>query len=162
VERRKGGETGVKAVQCVQGEEMWKQMDQGAFSKSLLEAAMEKLPAHAKGDYREPTAKTQDAGVFLIEYRDGLKAAVAMPHGWAHGGGGGAFPSASPLKGAARPRGRPFYPQHPPPFAPSAYLLKAIAAPTQTSHAAYPVERMLLTTGVLDAVMTSKGEKHRR
>jgi hypothetical protein len=32
----------------------------------------------------------------------------------------------------------------------------------QTGHAAYPVERTLLTTGVLDAVMTSVNEKNRR
>ena len=32
----------------------------------------------------------------------------------------------------------------------------------QTSHAPYPVERTLLTTGILDAVMTSKADKGRK
>ena len=32
----------------------------------------------------------------------------------------------------------------------------------QTGHAPYPVERTLLTTGILDAVMTSAAEKNRR
>ena len=32
----------------------------------------------------------------------------------------------------------------------------------QTGHAVYPVERTLLTTGVLEAVMISKSEKNRR
>jgi hypothetical protein len=36
VERRKSGETGVKAVQCVQGEDMWKTLDKGVWSKELL------------------------------------------------------------------------------------------------------------------------------
>jgi hypothetical protein len=162
MERRKGGETGVKAAQCLQGENMWKQMDQGAFSKTLLETAMALVPAHAKDDYRELTAKAADAGVFLIEYRDGLKAAVVMPNGWVHEGDGGAFTFACQLKGEAKSRATHFYLQQPDPFAHFAYLLKAIDSTIQTGHAAYPVERTLLTTGILDAVMTSKAEKHRR
>jgi hypothetical protein len=162
VERRKGGETGVKAVQCLQGDEMWKAMDAGRWSKKLLEAAMERVPAHAKGDYREPTAKTKDAGVFLIEYRDGFRAAVAMMNGWAYEGDGGAFTFAGQLKGQDRPASTLFYLQQPDPFAHFAYLVRAIDSMMQTGHAPYPVERTLLTTGVLDAVMTSVAEKNRR
>ena len=40
--------------------------------------------------------------------------------------------------------------------------IKAIDSMIQTGHAPYPVERTLLTTGVLDAVMTSRAEKNRR
>src|SRR6266699_252238 len=63
VERRKGGETGVAAVQCLKGEEMWKALDAGRWSKKLLEAALELVPAHATGDYRMPTGRAKDAGV---------------------------------------------------------------------------------------------------
>jgi hypothetical protein len=31
----------------------------------------------------------------------------------------------------------------------------------RTGHSPYPVERTLLTTGILDAVMTSKAEKNK-
>src|SRR6266568_1055057 len=67
VERRKGGETGVKAVQCLQGEAMWKALDDGRWSKRLLDEALERVPAHAKGDIRELTAKAKDAAVYFIE-----------------------------------------------------------------------------------------------
>jgi hypothetical protein len=162
VERRKGGETGVKAVTCLQGEEMWKALDRGDWSKACLEAALPLVPAHAKGDYRTITTKTADAGVFLIEYRDGLKAAVAMLNGWVYEGDGGAFLFAGKLKEKDRPQATLFYLQQPEPFAHFAYLVKAIDSMIQTGHAPYPVERTLLTTGILDAVMTSKAEKNRR
>jgi hypothetical protein len=161
-ERRKGGETGVKAVQCLQGDAMWKALDRGDWSKELLEAALARVPAHAAGDYRAPTAKSKDAGVFLIEYRDGFRAAVAMLNGWLHEGDGGAFTFAGKLKSRDRPVSTHFYLQQPDPFAHFAWLVKAIDSMMQTGHPPYPVERTLLTTGVLDAVMTSRAEKVRR
>jgi hypothetical protein len=162
VERRKGGETGVKAVTCLQGEEMWKALDAGKWSKELLDAALERVPAHAKGDIRELTANAADAGLFLIEYRDGFHAAVFLPNGWVHEGDGGAFCFAGKLKDKDQPVSTHFYLQQPDPFGHFAHLVKAIDSMIQTGHAPYPVERTLLTTGVLDAIMTSKADKHRR
>jgi hypothetical protein len=141
---------------------MWKLLDKGVWSKELLEAAIERAPAHAKGDYREVTAKTPDAGVFLIEYRDGFQAAVAMLNGWLYEGDGGAFTFAAKIKDADKPSATHFYLQQPDPFAHFAYLVKAIDTLIQTGHSPYPVERTLLTTGILDAVMTSKSDKNRR
>jgi hypothetical protein len=161
-ERRRGGETGVKAVQCLQGEEMWQALDQGRWSKALLEAALERVPAHAPGDYRAATATAKDAGVVLVEYRDGFKAAVAVLNGWLYEGDGGAFTFAGQLKGEDKPRATHFYLQQPDPFGHFAYLVRAIDSLVQTGHAPYPVERTLLTTGILDAAMTSKAEKNRR
>ncbi len=162
VERRRGGETGVRSVQCLQGAEMWQAMDRGVFSRELLEAAMALVPAHANGDFRQLTSRARDAGVFVIEYRDGFKAAVAMLNGWVHEGDGGAFTFAGRLRGQAQPVATHFYLQQPDPFAHFAYLLRAIEAMIHTGHVAYPVERTLLTTGILDAVMISKSEQNRR
>jgi hypothetical protein len=163
-ERRRGGETGVRAVTCLQGEAMWQAMDRGVFSRELLEAAMAQVPTHAAGAYRKVTLKDANAGVFLVEYRDGFKAAVAMLNGWVQerNGDGGGFTFAGRIRGEDRPAACQFYLQQPDPFAHFEYLLKAIDAMMQTGHVVYPVERTLLTTGILDAVMTSKAEKHRR
>jgi hypothetical protein len=162
VERRRGGETGVRAVTCLQGEDMWRAMGRGVFSRELLEAAMSHVPAHANGDFRKLTVKTADAGVFVIEYRDGLKGAVAMLNGWTYEGDGGAFTFAGQIRGEKRPASCAFYLQQPDPFGHFAYQLRAIDAMIHSGHAPYPVERTLLTTGILDAVMISKAEKNRR
>src|SRR5437588_4682307 len=83
-------------------------------------------------------------------------------NGYVHEGDGGAFGSAGQLRDQAQPSATHFYLQQPDPFAHFAYLLRAIDATIQTGHAVYPVERTLLTTGILDALMTSRSEKNRR
>ncbi len=132
------------------------------WAKPLLDAALKLVPAHAKGDIRELTAKAKDAGVFVIEYRDGLRAVVVMLNGWIHEGDGAPFIFAGQRKGQDKPDACQFYLQQPDPFAHFAYLVKAIDSLIQTGHAPYPVERTLLTTGILDAVMTSRHEKGKR
>lgn len=161
-EHRRGGETGVRAVTCLSGEAMWAAMDRGVFSRDLVEAALAHIPAHANADYRKLTVKNADAGVFIIEYRDGFKAAVVMPNGWVYEGDGGAFTFAARLRGEERIASCAFYLQQPDPFGHFAYQLKAIETMIHTGHAVYPVERTLLTTGILDAVMISRAEKGRR
>jgi hypothetical protein len=161
VERRRGGETGVTAVTTLTGEAMWQAMDRGEWSKSLLEAALAKVPAHADGDYRALTAQSDEAGVILIEYRDGLKAAVAMMNGYVYEGDGGAFTFACQRKNAPVASTH-YYLQQPEPFAHFAHQLRAIEHTILTQHPAYPLERTLLTTGILDAAMRSRSEKGRR
>jgi len=139
-------------------------MDDGKWSKDLLEAGMKLVVAHAAGDYRKATGKDDGAGVFLIEYRDGFKAAVPMLNGWIHerDGDGAAFIFAGQIKGEDRPRVTKFFLQQPDPYGHFIHLVKAIDNMMQTGHPSYPVERTLLTTGILDAVMTSKKEKGKR
>src|SRR5262245_58137447 len=156
VERRKGGETGVKAVTALTGDAMWQALDRGEFSRALLEETIRRAPAHAKGDYRELTRKSKDAGVWLIEYRDGFKAAAAMLNGFLYDGDGGAFCFAGQIKGEDAPRSCLYYLQQPDPFAHFAEQVKAIETMIRTGHPPYPIERTLLTTGILDAAMTSR------
>jgi len=162
VERRSGGETGVKAVTCHTGKGMWEQLDKQKWASPLLEAAVKLVPAHAGGDLRDISTKTKDAGIFEVEYRDGFRAFVVIPNGWIHEGDGGGFIFAGQQKGKDKPDACQFYLQQPDPFAHFAELTKAIESLIHTGHAPYPVERTLLTTGILDAAMTSRHENGRR
>jgi hypothetical protein len=162
VENRRGGESGVRSVQFLSGEAMWPALDRGVWSRQLLEAALERVPAHANGDYRQLTARNDSAGVFLIEYRDGFKAAVAMMNGYVYEGDGGAFCFAGRLAGRPQPVSTLFYLQNNDPFGHFAHQLRAIDFMMQTFHPPYPAERTLLTTGILEAVMISKHENSRR
>ena len=156
VERRKGGEAGVKAVTCHSGESMWDAFDKSPAHAPLLAAALKLVPAHANGDIRAISKKTKDAATVEVEYRDGLRAFVVVPNGWVHEGDGGGFVFAGQRKGQDKPDACQFYLQQPDPFAHFAELTKAIDSMIQTGHAPYPAERTLLTTGVLDAMMTSR------
>src|SRR5205814_1875793 len=75
---------------------------------------------------------------------------------------GGAIVFAGKLAGQEKPVACHYYLQQPDPFAHFIYLMKAIESLVQTGHAPYPVERTLLTTVILDAVMTSKADMNRR
>jgi hypothetical protein len=162
VERRKGGETGVQAVQYLPHDVMWKAVDEGRVAKELLEAGLAVVPAKTKGDYRELCAKNKSAGIFLIDYRDGLKAAAVLLNGFVLDGNGGGFGFAARAKDDPKPLTTHFYLENEAPFGHFGYLLKAIERMIHTNHPAYPVERTLLTTGILDAVMTSRHEAGKR
>lgn len=161
-ERRKGGETGVKAVQAFRGQAMWDAVDAAKWAGPLLDATLKLVPAHAAGDVRKITMGTKDASVWMIEYRDGFRAAVCNLNGWIHEGDGGPFIFAGRVDGRDEPVACQFYQQLTDPFGHFIQLVKAIESLVSTGHPGYPAERTLLTTGILDAAMTSLAEKGRR
>jgi hypothetical protein len=151
VERRKGGETGVVSVQAVKGDEILRAEKDGRWSRELFEAAGDTAERRLK-KRGEPIAK--DAVFYLIDYRDGLRAAVPMSAGLAFE----LFSIAVKLKGEAKPRATRFELQDGKPYAHFAHLLRAIEHLIHIRKPPYPVERTLLTTGVLDALMHSMAE----
>lgn len=153
VERRRGGETGVSNVQAVSGDGIMAALKDRRWSRELFDAAVGTTPAPAAGRPRE---FAKNATFFLIEYRDGLRAAVAMSTGYA-----AQFAFAGQIKGEARPSATWFRLQDRTPFSHFAHLLRAIEHTIHTGKPAYPVERTLLTTGILDALMHSAADNHR-
>ncbi len=153
VERRRGGETGVASVQAVTGDAIGAALKDRRWSRELLDAAAATTPMPPKG---RPKEFRKNAVFFLIEYRDGLKAAVAMGTGLAN-----EFAFAGQVKGEARPAATWFRLQNGRPFGHFGHLLRAIEHTIHTGKPAYPVERTLLTTGILDALMHSAAERNR-
>jgi hypothetical protein len=72
-ERRKGGETGVKSVTCLQGDAVWKACDEGRISWPLVQEAISRSPSANVGPIRENVTKPL---AILIEYADGTRGAV--------------------------------------------------------------------------------------
>ncbi len=158
VERRKGGEKGVKNVHAYKGKEMWAAMEAGRFSKEVLEAAIGMVGYHSPGDYKDVSAKALDASVWVIEYRDGFKAAMAILNGWVYESDGGSFFFAGKLKDKKEIVKTQFYLQQPDPFAHFTYLVRAFEKMVKDQKSPIPPERTLLTSGILDAAMKSLHE----
>lgn len=155
MERRKGGETGVKAVTCLEGQAVWKAGDEKRWSRELLQAAL------AVGTDATKKAKPEDVctkpAAFLIEYADGTRGTVLMLTGLTR-----EFLAAARVAGHAAPFAATFWLQPGRPFGHFSQLSRAIDQMFMSGKPTYPVERTLLTTGVLDAAITSQFEGHKR
>ncbi len=91
MDRRKGGETGVKSVQSIRGPEVWKWVEANAWANNLLEAVRKDfdLPpgyfqqAGQQGNRpqgaRPPEAR--QTNLCIVEYNDGTKAASISGNG---------------------------------------------------------------------------------
>jgi hypothetical protein len=152
-ERRPGGETGVKAVQCLEGKAAWDAAKNGGWNRNLLDAAVARCPKTAEGKIEE---KDADALVYLIEYRDGLKAAAYMsPHFVKE------FAFAGKVKGQADPLAC-WYELPKPQRDHFSFLVQHAGEMIVKGKPSYPVERTLLTTGMLAALVESKATGHKR
>ena len=80
VERRAGGEKGLEAVETREGEAVWKWRDspEGRWSAPLLESALARSTGKKAGP---PEQNARKPTVFLLQYRDGFRAASFMLDG---------------------------------------------------------------------------------
>jgi hypothetical protein len=154
VERRRGGEVGVEWVQCLTGDAIWRAVDEGSVDAEAFQAALDSIP-HGAGDVREAT--NDGTALFQIQYKDGLLGNVFMLPGYAELCG-----LAVKLKGQSRPVATSFEERHDPHYPHFAFLLQAVEQMFHTGEATYPVERTLLTGGLLDRLLTSRQQDGRR
>ncbi len=145
IERRSGGETGIQAVQCLEGDDVWKAGNDGLWSQELAAVASANIENKEAGAM-ETHCKAPAA--FLLEYSDGLRAAVLMLNGYLRDWG-----YAGRVNGQTQ--GTEVYLPDAP-HAHFSYLSLNIQKMFQTGIPTYPAERTLLVSGVLDALMESR------
>jgi hypothetical protein len=147
LERRRGGETGVRKVTCIDGPAVWKAGDDGLWSWKLLHAALARSPSCNVGDVKEnvthPTA-------LLIDYVDGTRGAVLnlLEHV-------SDLSFAGRIDGQDEPIAANFYLPAPPGakfFDPLTWNIEKFFS---TGKPPYPVERTLLTSTMLDLGLRS-------
>lgn len=144
-ERRAGGETGVRAVRCLEGEAAWQAAREGLWDRMLLDAALAPVP----GKKGRPEELDRDATVFLVEYVDGLRATGYLSRRHT-----GEFAAAVKPAGG-KPTGTWCYLPKPQRDHFS-FLCNHIEKMFLTGRPSYPVERTLLTTGMLAFLMDSR------
>jgi hypothetical protein len=166
LERRTKGQQGVAAVEYLEGDAVWKAGDAGRWSWDLLEAALGRSQTRNVGDLRENCRQFQAPATFgvvlpsprafLIEYRDGLKATVLQLDGHAAD-----ETFAATIEGEAKPASTLFWLPAPP----GAAFLEALAIHVErfmdTGKTPYPIDRTMLTGGILDWVLESRVKKKR-
>jgi len=153
VERRRGGETGIRAVERIEGEAVWKAGAEGRWSRQMMQAALARgrkvVPGRPEELVKRPVA-------CFLEYNDGFRATILMLGGMV-----------SESLVALRVKGRReiaatlcYVPiENSNNFSP---LVDAIARMFITGKTDYPVERTLLTTGALSLLMESAYQGQKR
>jgi hypothetical protein len=147
-ERRRGGETGVRRVQCLEGAAVWEAGRQGRYDRTLLDAALACLPAGAPKDLESAVPRPV---VFLIEYQDGFRASVFTLNPVV-----GAWAIAWREAEERQPKATLFWTQEARPLGHFTFLLRGIEEMIHTSKPSWAVERTLLTSGLMDFLLTSK------
>lgn len=148
VERRKGGETGIRAVECLEGDAVWKD---GLFDRRLFAQAYGRQ--RGAPEWNEKTKASVKAPVlFRVEYADGLRASVLTLNPavrqWAIAWRTKSGEEQSTL----------FHTQEARPFMHFAWLVEGVERMVQTGKPSWPAERTLMTSGLLDRLLISKSK----
>jgi hypothetical protein len=163
VERREGGEPGVRWLQAYRGDAFWQAHHQELWSRALFEAALCRshtlTPARAGFNHHFPTRDemkqlVKEPIAYQYEHLDGLKCTMILLNGLVQD-----FNFAARLEDRDEPLSTQMYLPMPPArttlanfFSP---LVNHIEQMFLTGQSPYPVERTLLTTGLVEAGVDS-------
>jgi hypothetical protein len=163
-ERRRRGESGVAWVQGLRGDAVWQAMkagswDSGGWDVRLFDACLcrsQTLVSPREGfghRYPQPEEMRRmvaDPVAYRFQYSDGTKATMVLMNGLV-----GDFTFAARLKEQPEPLSTLFYLPPTPNVTYSAELMSKVERMFLTGKPAYPVERTLLTSGILAAAIKS-------
>ncbi len=153
VERRTAGTQGVKSVRCTSGKAVWDSPD---VDKRLLDALLARLQERPIPPGKTLAELVREPVLFEIEYRDGLKSQILTANDaiseWTT-----AWQLADGTIDSTV-----FWTQEARPLYHFSRLVEGIETFVNTGKAPWPVERTLLVSGILDALMTSRQEGGRR
>jgi hypothetical protein len=156
-ERRAGGETGIRAVQCLRGEAVWEAGRKGVYDRRLLDEALSRLKERPLPEGKTIEELVREPVLFVIDYQDGLRASVLTLDGavveWA---------AAWRYADSDESQSTLFWTQELRPFQHFTYLLMGIEKMMHTRRPTWPVERTLLTSGALDALLISNRDGGKR
>ena len=163
VERRRGGETGVKWVQAYRGESFWKAHQEAVWPKDLFEASLCRShtlkPVRAGFNHVMPTANemrtlVKDPVAYRYEHQDGLMCTMILLHGLIED-----FNFAARLDGQQSIFSTQMYLPMPPGRTTLANFFSPLVNNFEqmylTGKETYPAERTLLTTGLTAAGVES-------
>ena len=162
VERRRGGETGVRSVQSVAGEAVWRAGSSGRWSRDLVQAAVarsDSLQGETLKDGRprdlvgsgELPRLVEDPEVCLVDYSDGTSAAVLMLNGAV-----GDFTFAARLRDVSEVASTQFLLPPGPNHAGSVCLAARIEDLIQSGRSPVRPERAWIASGILDRWIESR------
>ena len=168
LERRHGGESGIRAVQLIDGDGVWQAGEQGRWSVQLLEAALsrsDQLQGISRSEakpqdlVRSPELRRLAAqpAAYVIEYTDGLRATLLMLNGAVAD-----FTFAARLKDRGEILSTLFYLPPTPNVTYSAELMNRVEEMFITGVAPYPVQRTLLVSGLLESCLGSRAAGNKR
>jgi hypothetical protein len=169
-ERRKGGETGVVTMHAMRDDAFWKVLDSGSWSAGgwdaqLFESCIARTQTLAQpktfSDRRPTPAQMREFVAKPVAYRyehaDGLKATMLLMNGLVED-----FTFAARLKGKAEPLSTLFYLPPNPNVTYSAALMSKAEETFTTGKSPHPIERTLLTGGLVEAGLHSLAAGQKR
>lgn len=166
MERRKGGETGVARVTALEGDALWNAIEQGKIpgngNLGLMQSCLSRSHTLRQPDsysHRYPHWEQirewgDKARGFFFEYIDGTRGTVLMLNGVVQD-----FTFAAKIKGQNKPLSTLFHLPPTPNVVYSAALMDNAEKMFMTGKAPYPVERTLLTSGLVESGLQSLAKK---